>query len=157
MRIQTSSIASWNDAGRPTGKQGLIGYNHESDQLEIHDGTSWQIYPLNRSKAITIEDPGSSEDITVFFTKNAITITQMNAVLIGSSTPSVTWTIRHHTDRTNAGNEVVTGGTTTTSVTTGDTITSFNDATIPANSFVWLETTAQSGTVTELHISIRFT
>lgn len=107
--------------------------------------------------AITVESPTSSEDITIFFTNRAITITEMRAVLLGSSTPSVTWTIRHHaTDRSNAGNEVVTGGTTTTSTTSGDDVTSFNDATIPADSFVWCETTAQSGTVTELHISIIF-
>jgi hypothetical protein len=81
----------------------------------------------------------------------------MRAVLIGSSTPSVTWTVRHHaTDRSNAGSEVVTGGTTTTSTTSGSDVTSFDDATIPADSFVWIETTAQSGTVTELHVSIKY-
>ena len=78
--------------------------------------------------------------------------------MLGSATPSVTWTIRHHaTDRSNAGNEVVTGGTTTTSTTSGDDVTSFNDATIPADSFVWLETTAQSGTVDELSVSMIYT
>ena len=75
-------------------------------------------------------------------------------MLIGSSTPSVTWTIRHGTDRSAAGAEVVTGGTATTSTTTGSDVTSFNDDTIVADSFVWLETTAQSGTVTELNVTI---
>jgi hypothetical protein len=113
---------------------------------------------ITRIASITLEDPTSSEDVTVFFTPVAITISEMRAVLLGSSTPSVTWTIRHHaTDRSNAGNEVVTSGTTTTSTTSGSDVTSFNDATIPADSFVWLETTAQSGTVDELHVSIVFT
>ena len=72
--------------------------------------------------------------------------------------PSVTWTVRHHaTDRNNAGIEVVTAGTTTTSTTAGSDVTAFNDATIPADSFVWLETTAKSGTVTEIHITIIYT
>jgi len=107
---------------------------------------------------ITVENPTGSEDITMFFTAEAVTITEMRAVLLGSSTPSVTWTIRHHaTDRNNAGSEVVTSGTTTTSTTSGSDVTSFNDATIVADSFVWLETTAQSGTVTELHVSLRLT
>ncbi|KKL68158.1 hypothetical protein LCGC14_2127760, partial [marine sediment metagenome] len=71
------------------------------------------------------------------------------------STPSVTWTIRHHaTDRNNAGNAVVTAGTTTTSTTTGSDVTSFDDATIPADSYIWLETTAKSGTVTEIHVTL---
>ena len=105
--------------------------------------------------SITVEDPTSSEDISIAFTNVAITITEMRAVLIGSATPSVTWKIRHHaTDRNNAGNAVVTAGTTTTSTTTGDDVASFDDATIPADSFIWLETTAKSGTVTEIHITL---
>jgi len=107
-------------------------------------------------KGITIPDPTSSEDIGLFFTDVSITVTQMNAVLRGSSTPSVTCTVRHNSARSATGAEVVTSGTTTTSTTTGSEVTSFNDATIPAGSWVWLETTAQSGTVDELTLSIEF-
>lgn len=42
-------------------------------------------------------------------------------------------------------------------LTTGSEVTSFNDATIPAGRWVWLETTAQSGTVGELSVSIEYT
>jgi len=108
-------------------------------------------------KGVGVESPTSSEDITMFFTDDAITITQMNAVLRGSSTPSVTWTVRHDTDRSATGTEVVTSGTTTTSTTTGSEITSFNDETIPAGSWIWLETTAQSGTVDEINVTIEYT
>lgn len=108
--------------------------------------------------AVTVESPTNAEDITIFFTNRAITVTEMRAVLNnGSATPSVTWTIRHSTDRNATGNEVVTSGTTTTSITSGSDVTSFNDATIPADSFVWLATTAKSGTVPELHVTIVFT
>jgi len=109
------------------------------------------------SKSITVESPSNAEDISMFETGKAITITEIRAVLRGSSTPSVTWTIRHGTDRSAAGTEAVTGGTTTTSTTTGDTVTTFNDATIIADSFVWLETTAQSGTVDEMNITVKYT
>jgi len=51
----------------------------------------------------------------------------------------------------------VTGGTTTTSTTAGSDVIVFNDATIEADEFVWLETTAKSGTVDELHITIFYT
>ena len=107
-------------------------------------------------KTITIESPTNAEDIGLWFTDVAITVTQMNAVCVGSS-PSVTWTVRHHTDRSNAGNEVKTSGTTTTSTTTGSEVTSFNDATIPADSHVWFETTAKSGTVTTFTLTIKYT
>ncbi len=109
------------------------------------------------SKSVSVETPTNAEDISLFYTDVAITITKMIAVLVGSSTPSVTWTIRHSTDRSATGNEVVTGGTTTTSMTTGSVVTSFNDATIPANSFVWLETTAQSGTVGQINVTLNYT
>ena len=109
----------------------------------------------DRSKSISVESPTSSEDITMFFTNKAITVTEMRAVLNnGTSTPSVTWTIRHNSDRSATGAEVVTGGTTTTSVSTGSDVTSFNDATIPADSFVWFVTTAQSGTVPNFSVTI---
>ncbi len=110
-----------------------------------------------RDKSITVEDPTGTEDISIWFTNKAITITEIRAVLLGSSTPSVTWTIRHGTDRSATGAEVVTSGTTTTSTTTGSDVTTFNDATVVADSFIWLETTAQSGTVDQLHITIVYT
>jgi hypothetical protein len=108
---------------------------------------------LNITKAITVESPTDSEDISLFFTPQDITVNEMVAVLRGT-TPSVTWTIRHGSDRSATGDEVVTSGTTTTNSTTGDKITSFNDPTIPSGSFVWFETTAQSGTVDELNLTL---
>jgi hypothetical protein len=111
----------------------------------------------SRSKSITIEAPTANQDNTIFFTNAALTISEIRAVLVGSVTPSVTWTIRHGTDRNAAGAEVVTGGTITTSVTTGSDVTVFNDATIVADSFVWLETTAKSGTVNEFSATLIFT
>lgn len=108
------------------------------------------------SKTITVESPTATEDITICFTKDAVTVSEVRAVVRGTS-PSVTWTIRHGTDRGAAGSEVVTSGTTTTSTTTGSDVTAFNDATIVADSFVWLETTAQSGTVEELSVTLHGT
>jgi len=113
---------------------------------------------LPRSKHITVENPSNSEDITLFFTDEALTITKIVAVLTGSATPSLTWTIRFHSDRSNAGTEVVTGGTTIDEsgggTSTGQSITSFNSASISANTWVWFKTTAQSGTVNKIHLTI---
>ena len=110
----------------------------------------------SETKSIAIESPSASEDITFFFTPVAITVTEMRAVLVGGTTPSLTWTVRHATDRTAAGNEVVTGGTTTTSATTGSDVTVFNDATIPADSFVWVETTAHTGGAKAMAITVAY-
>lgn len=136
-----------------TPKEGWTTYVDDDNVFMKYTGSAW-VEVTSQEHSICILNPTNAEDATMFYVANATTIRKMVAVLNGSSTPSVTWTIRHHTDRSNAGNEVVTGGTTTTSTTTGSVVTSFNDATIPANSFVWLETTAKSGTVLELFVQI---
>ena len=130
----------------------------KTDGLYILDDTGAEIKIVDakdaEDKAMLIENPSASEDLTFFDTNVAITISRMRAVMTGSSTPSVTWTIRHSNDRDAVGNEVVTGGTTSTSITTGEDITSFNDETIPADSKIWVETTAQSGTVVSINITL---
>lgn len=110
----------------------------------------------SRSFSITIEDPTNAEDISLWKTTNAITISEETCVVIGT-TPSVTQTLRFGTDRSVTGTELNTGGNTITSTTTGDVDSTFDDATIPADNFIWVETTAQSGTVFSLNCSWEYT
>lgn len=106
------------------------------------------------SKTFNIEIPTASEDVTVFRTDVAITVVEVIAVSTGT-TPSVTYQLKHDPTRSNSGNNLTTSAT-TTSTGAGDTAT-LSDATIPADSWVWLETTAQTGTVDWLSIDIRYT
>ena len=108
------------------------------------------------TKSISIEAPTASEDISWFFTPVAITVTEVTAVSVGT-TPSTTISIMHNTNRNNAGNNVLTSATATTSTTTGDNPAIGGDTTIPLDSFVWLETSAQTGTVTNLLVSLTYT
>jgi hypothetical protein len=147
-------LITWDAAGAPA----TVGAG-TTDQVLTSNGagaapTFQSLSAVRWSKSITVENPDDAEDISIFFTNVALTITEMRAVVRGT-TPSVTWTIKHHaTDRSNAGNAVVTAGTTTTSQTSGSDVTSFNDATIPADSFVWFETSAQTGTVDEINVTM---
>lgn len=130
--------------------------------MQFHDGTAERVIPVEISKSITIEDPTTADDITFFRENKAITVREMVIVTVGSATPSVTVDIHHHTDRNNAGNALITTPTASTAAansatTTGHVITSFDDATIPADSFVWVEIDAQSGTVDEVNITIFYT
>jgi len=150
---QTANLTEWQDTGGST-LASVDGSGNISANNITGGGTNLE---TEFSKSITIESPTASEDISIFETGKAITITEIRAVIRGSSTPDVTWTIRHNTDRSAAGNEVVTGGTTTSSTTTGDTVTTFNDADVPANSWLWVETTATSGTVDELILTVKYT
>lgn len=107
-------------------------------------------------KSVHIANPTATEKIVLFFTTSAQTVSQIRSVLIGSNTPSVTFSVRYGTDISAAGTEVVTSGITVTSTTTGLSTTSFNSASISANNFVWLTTSAKSGTVDALSVSVTF-
>lgn len=120
---------------------------------EIETRTLASIKPT-LSKTFTLEAPTATEDFTIFRTDVAITIVEVIAVSVGT-TPSTTYQLKHDTDRDAAGTAVTTSAA-TTSKTTGDIATA-SDYTIPANSWIWLETTAASGTSVKLTIDIRYT
>ena len=109
------------------------------------------------SKGKSLEFPTSTENSYLWQTDVDITVSSVTSVLVGSSTPSVTFNIAFGTNRTSATN-VFSSGQVTTSTTSGHTFNSgFNDATIPAGSFIWLTTSAQSGTVEEIGLTINYT
>jgi len=138
--------------GTTVAATGEICVDTTSGTLNFYDGAAERVLTPIMSKAITIEDPEAAEDLSLFFTEAAITITKIVGVILGAQ-GSVTMTIRHGTDRDAAGAEVVTGGTAITNTTTGDVITAFDDATVVAASFLWLETTAEAA-VDQLNVTI---
>jgi hypothetical protein len=105
-------------------------------------------------RATTLETPSSTEKVPLFFNTSSFNLTQIRSVLTGSSSPSVTFSIRYGTDLSAAGTEVVTSGITCANTTGGVSTTSFNNGTIPANNFVWITTSAVSGNVTALNVSL---
>jgi len=108
------------------------------------------------SKGLTLESPGSAEDFGMWKTQVAITVSSINAVVKGSS-PSVTINIAFGSDITSLTN-VFSAGTAITNTTTGQTVNSgFNDATIPAGSWIRLISTASSGTITQIEVTINYT
>jgi hypothetical protein len=106
------------------------------------------------SKTFTLQEPTASDDITIFRTDVAITVVEVMSVNTGT-TPSTTYILKHHTSRSNVGNDLIFSRTTTD--TGGGNTTTLDDATIPANSWIWFESTAASGTDVYLSIDIRYT
>ena len=88
---------------------------------DLHCGTGIK----NSSKSLTVENPSISEDISFFFTERAFKVYKIRPILVGGSTPSVRWSLRHGTDRSAIGTEIIAGGTVTTEVTTGIDIENF--------------------------------
>ena len=103
-------------------------------------------------KSLVMEYPGAAENVFTFYAPRAMRIVSANAVLVGSATPSITFSVKSGTDRSSLG----TTHTTSQAVTSTTTATGLavSTAAIPAGSFVCLVSTAQSGTVTELDLSL---
>ena len=101
-------------------------------------------------KDVFIESPTNAENITMFKTNKAITISQVNAGLPnGSATPTVTLQIYHDTTLNGTTNSLVNSVAVTS--TTGTNLT-ISDGTIPADSWVKIVTTGQGGTVPGLFL-----
>ena len=117
--------------------------------------------PVSLSKTFTLQEPTASDNITMFRTDVAITIQEVVVVHTGTNTPGTTITIRHEPDRSATGNSLTNGSLASSNTTTGVVYTvangSLSDVTIPADSFVWLVTSAASGTDVYLSVDIRYT
>jgi hypothetical protein len=159
------TAANWTTTN-PTLSSGEIGVETDTLKVKVGNGTTaWTSLSYMNSaatavdqlKSISIPSPTTSDIYTLLYTKSSMTLTKIQSVLRGSSTPSASYTIKYASDRSSSTpTVVVTGGITVTSTTTGSSITSFNNGTIPAGNFVWIEVTAVSGTVDELNVNLIF-
>lgn len=130
--------------------EGWVIYDQETDQYYYWTGSARQLL-VEKRYSISIANPSASEDRTIVnIGALPLEIYEVEAVIVG--TTSVTWTLRRDTDRSATGTAIVSAQV-TSNATTGDLVTVAH--TVPANSFLWLETTALSGTPAELHVTVR--
>ena len=109
-------------------------------------------------RGITILNPSSTDSATILWTQKILTVAEIKTVVRGTGTPSVTATFYTGTSRDGTSNSSIASGIVTTNVTTGIAQTTFGTSTIAANSYIWVDITAVSGTtIPEFHASIRFT
>ncbi len=106
-----------------------------------------------KSKTMIIESPTRTEDLTFFRIDRAITVNEVYGVVTGGS-PNVTFRLRHSRDR-NSGGTTVTRNTRVTNRSGGNRA-SLTNRNIPADSWIWLETTASSGNNVTLTVDIRY-
>jgi hypothetical protein len=149
--IDTSN--KWvNTITRTPGKDSII-FFIGGTRYAIKDSTGGK---PSLNKGVFVASPTSADTIDVWQTPVAITITSLKAVLRGTS-PSVTYNIAFGTN-IQSPTAVFTADITCTSITTGCSNSSgFNDATIPAGSFIWVYTTAASGTIRSIAFTINYT
>ena len=118
-----------------TGFTGSVGYV----------GSQGTISPRN----ISLLNPSGGEEITLLRTTNAISVSEVRAVIRGSSCE---YAIKYDTDRSAAGTTIATE--TTTNTTTGSTPV-ISNASIPAGNYVWLEVVAVNS-LTEISVNVTF-
>jgi hypothetical protein len=128
-------------------------------QVLTSNGTSAPTFEdrARLTKSITIENPSANENIKMFYTNVAITVTQLTAVIVGGT--SVSYDIQHGTSRATATGTGVVGATDVlvNNTTVGIITTSFTDADIPVDSHIWLTTSDLNGGVTELSVTLEYT
>jgi hypothetical protein len=126
--------------------------------ITVSKGDTTSIEAKWKTKQVTIPNPFTGDNLFghVWEYGRKFTIKRVLGVLQGSSTPSVTWKLNHGTDRSSGSPAVlVTAGSTTTSITSGDKVSTFTgDATVDPFEFIWFTITAQSGVVDALHLTI---
>ena len=108
------------------------------------------------AKSVTVLNPSAPDRIGILFTTTSQTISRIQSVVTGSGSPSVSYSLNYGTDFSATGTAVVTAGITANSTTSGVSTTSFNNATVPSNNYLYVLVNSISGTVTSLHISITF-
>jgi hypothetical protein len=115
---------------------------------------SGAVIGITATKTVTIEAPTASENITFFYTTEALTIASVRTVVKGSS-PSVTYSIKSAADRSSGSPTTHVNASVANNTTTGATAT-IADTVIPSGRWVWLETSALSGTVDSINFTMSF-
>ena len=110
-----------------------------------------------RAIQLVLESPRTDEDIWIHHDERALRIKEIQVVIKGSGSPSLTWNIAFDADRSAAGTDVFAADQTTTNTTTGDTLAAVAMANpdIPAGNHVRLTTSASAGSVEQLNISVK--
>jgi len=129
-------------------------------------GIKWAapaVASVDFSKGALIELPDAADPMMPFyFTPVPITVNAVDISIDGSVTPSWTVNVRHSTNRGLAGNALWATATASAQAanfaeSSGHHITAFDDNTIPANSWIWADTEAVSGTLLTGIVMLRCT
>jgi len=103
---------------------------------------------------LAIPSPQANDRRILLRSPQVLTISRVDAVLTGGTSPSVSFSLRHGADVSATGTAATTDPITVTSTTTGSTSTSFQVPEIPSGHWLWLQVTAVSGSPAELMVSL---
>lgn len=106
-------------------------------------------------RSVSVLTPQANQTATIFKTSDAATLTSVSGVLVGASAnANVVFSVLSNANRSNI-NFVNLTSQSVTSVTTGNVFSPGN-ASVSANSFVWIKIHSVTGTVDEFHVNLYF-
>ena len=140
----STSQSQWVLQADPTVTDGDTGYSGSRG----FTGSQGVISP----KFVSIESPTSGQTKTLMYNFSATTVSVVRAGISGGT--SVAYSVYHDTARNGSGTTIA--AETTTNAAGGSTPTIIS-ASVPAGSWIWVETTTVTGTVNEFNLSIEFT
>lgn len=108
----------------------------------------------NKSRSLVLALPEQGEREILFRTSRPFEVKQIDSVL--KSSGSVNFSIRYGSDVSLSGTEVVTGGITCNSSSSGVRVSSFDSAEIPQDSYVWVTVGEVSGSPGSITITVDF-
>ena len=106
--------------------------------------------------AVSIASPQVNEKRILLRAPDVLTISRVDAVLTGGSSPSVSFSLRHGADVSAAGTAVTSTPMTVSSTTTGATTTNLLNPQLPDDHWLWLEITSVSGSPAALSVVVAF-
>ena len=115
-------------------------------------GPQGPVGPAGPPKSLTLSNPVVGDSITLFYTQTSTTLTQVRALVLGTSSPSVTIVLRFGPDRSQVGTLAISSLLVNSS--TSGTIATVQNMPIPANNYVWLEVQSLTGSPTELNVTM---
>lgn len=110
-----------------------------------------------QTKSISIPSPTAADNVTLFYTDTDITINKIASVLQGIANSNVVFRIQSAASRSNTSpKQIVTNGIICANINQGVITTSFDQAMINANSWVWLTTSFANGGTTEIAVTMEY-
>lgn len=140
-----------------TPTEGMVFFVEDEDVYIRYNGTAWVILGGQQTIFGHYENPAALDEATLYYFEEAVTIRRMQGVKSNAGT-SLDVQLHHSTDRNAAGNEVFSADRVIDDDNTGNAfVDTFDDNTIPASSWLWIEVPAISGVPTWFSVSIVFT
>lgn len=104
-------------------------------------------------QTLRLTSPSGGLKVPILRAASDLRLSRVDVLLAGTS-PAILCSLRIGADLSASGTEVLTGGIAASNTTTGQTVTSFDVDSLPAESWLWLETSAASGSIDALFLAV---